>query len=728
MPLQQGLLIHDRYRIVKLLGQGGFGAVYRAWDVSLERPCALKENLDTSEEAQRQFKREAVILANLSHPNLPHVIDHFTLSEQGQYLVMEFVEGEDLQSMLDSRGGPLDASQILPWIEQICDALSYLHEQNPPIIHRDIKPANIKITPAGKAVLVDFGIAKIFYPRLRTTVGAQAVTPGFSPPEQYGQGTTDARSDVYALGATLYALLTGQAPPDGVDIMSGNAPSPPAPQMLNQAVSTSVSQAVVRAMQVNRTDRFNSVRELKEALGMGMASPARKVEGVVDTMVAKPERMAAAYHPALEGQPATGAVVASQARPVSALAKPEATKKTAPMWVWIGCGAVLLFAVASLLIVYILAGIGSAKPTETPTILAAIMSPTFMGQPGYTPEKPTGTLSGEISTVIDTPTPAPMVVPSQPAFLACQVTDENGIGDNSYNAAIWRGVQLAVEKLGIGGKYLESKQQADYGTNIETFIQEGCNIIVASGFRLSDITKAYALKFPDQKFTIVDISYEPPLPNVLGQIYDIQEASFLAGYLAAGISKTGVVGTFGGMQIAPVRAFMDGYVLGVHYFNKLHAADVQVVGWDPVQQSGLFIGNFNSTEDGIIMGKTLIDKGADIIIPAAGSVGLGTASVARDLGNVYIIGVDTDWYFSAPDYQNIILTSVIKNMDVTTYAAIEAAFTGNFKGGVYTGNLANNGVGLAPFHDLEKVVPPALVAELEKIKGMIVNGEIRTKP
>jgi basic membrane protein A len=728
MTLTPGQILNSRYRIVKLLGQGGFGAVYRAWDVSLERPCALKENLDTSEDAQRQFRREAVILANLSHPNLPHVIDHFTLPGQGQYLVMEFVEGEDLQSMLDKQGGPLEAARILPWIGQICDALSYLHEQNPPIIHRDIKPANIKITPVGKAVLVDFGIAKIFDPHLRTTVGARAVTPGFSPPEQYGQGTTDARSDVYALGATLYALLTGKAPPDGVDIMSGNAPPPPPPHALNQAVSTTVSQAVVRAMQVSRTGRFGSVQELKEALGMAAVSPARKVEGVVETLVAKPEMMAAAYHPAQEAEPVARTVVAPLARPALAPATPKAVKKAAPSWIWIGCGGILSLAVISLVVVYILAGIGGAKPTETPTVLAAIMSPTVMGQPSHTPVQPTGTLVGELSTITDTPTPAPAVPPTQPSFLACQVTDVNGIADDSFNAAIWRGVQLAMEKLGVGGKYLESKQQADYATNIETFIQEGCNIIVASGFTFSDITKAYALKFPDRMFTIVDASFDPPLPNVLGQIFSTQEASFLAGYLAAGISKTGVVGTFGGMQIPPVTAFMDGYALGAQYYNKLHAAKVQVVGWDPDSQSGLFTGNFNNTEDGISMGKMLIDKGADIIFPVAGPVGIGTASVARDFSNIYVIGVDTDWYVTVPEYRNIILTSVIKKMDVTTYDAIQAAFSGNFKGGVITGDLANNGVGLAPFHDLERVVPPALVTELEKIKSMIVNGEIQTKP
>ncbi len=265
MPLSTGFVLNNRYRIVKLLGQGGFGAVYRAWDTSLERPCAIKENLGTTDEAQRQFKREATILANVVHPNLPRVTDHFIIPSQGQYLVMDYVEGEDLHHMLERTGGPLPTQQAVSWILQVCDALSYLHSQNPPIIHRDIKPANIRITPGGQAMLVDFGIAKIFDPHQKTTTGARAITPGFSPPEQYGQGTTDIRSDVYALGATLYTLLTNQIPPDSVNLISGNVAAQMAHE-LNPQVPAYVSQAITKATQVHRTARFQNTQEFKAAL------------------------------------------------------------------------------------------------------------------------------------------------------------------------------------------------------------------------------------------------------------------------------------------------------------------------------------------------------------------------------------------------------------------------------------------------------------------------------
>jgi serine/threonine protein kinase len=177
---------------------------------------------------------------------------------------MDFVEGEDLQQMLDRRG-PLPETEVLPWIAQICDALAYLHGQPQPIIHRDIKPANIKIAPDGQPMLVDFGIAKLYDPALRTMLGARAVTPGYSPPEQYGQERTDIRSDVYSLGATLYALLTGEEPADSVQCLIGAAALTP-PKQLNPHISEPVAQVIVRAMASEPTQRFQSANAFKAAL------------------------------------------------------------------------------------------------------------------------------------------------------------------------------------------------------------------------------------------------------------------------------------------------------------------------------------------------------------------------------------------------------------------------------------------------------------------------------
>ncbi|MBP8002766.1 MAG: serine/threonine protein kinase [Chloroflexi bacterium] len=263
MTLKTGILINSRYRIAKLIGQGGFGAVYRAWDTNLNRPCALKENLDISQEAQRQFEREAKILAGLIHPHLPRVTDHFVVPGQGQYLIMDFVEGEDLASLI-ARGEQVTEEQALTWISQVAEALVYLHGQPHPVIHRDIKPANIRITPQKQAMLVDFGLVKVYDEHLKTTIGARAITPGYSPPEQYSLGITDHRTDIYALAATLYTLLTCQTPPESVRRVVGEAMTPA--HIVNPQISHHTAIALEQAMALNPSQRFQSAEEFLAAL------------------------------------------------------------------------------------------------------------------------------------------------------------------------------------------------------------------------------------------------------------------------------------------------------------------------------------------------------------------------------------------------------------------------------------------------------------------------------
>jgi len=317
---------------------------------------------------------------------------------------------------------------------------------------------------------------------------------------------------------------------------------------------------------------------------------------------------------------------------------------------------------------------------------------------------------------------------SSAKFKACQVTDTGGIDDKSFNATAWKGVEDAKKSLGIEGKYLESQQQTDYEKNINAFVEEKCGLIVTVGFLLGDATKAGAEANPDVKFSIVDYAYDPTIPNVLGQVFNTDEAAFLAGYVAAGVTKTGAVGTFGGIQIPPVTVFMDGFTLGVQYYNTKHGTSVKVLGWDPASQTGLFTGNFESTDDGRKMGETLIDEGADIIMPVAGPVGLGTAAVAKERGNVYIVGVDNDWAIVNADYADIVLTSVLKNMDITTLEAIKAAKDGTFKGGVTVGTLTNGGVGLAAFHNLDSKVSADLKKEVETVKAEVIAGTVKSKP
>jgi formylglycine-generating enzyme required for sulfatase activity/serine/threonine protein kinase len=289
-----GQHLNERYWVAMLIEQGGFGAVYKAWDIVLDRPCALKESYETSPEGQRQFLREAQILASLTHPNLPRVTDFFTIPEQGQYLVMDFVEGKSLEELRVLAGERLPEAQALGWIAQVLDALIYIHRQDSPVIHRDIKPTNIKITPPdenysqGRAVLVDFGVAKTYDSLKRTTMGARAVTPGYSPIEQYGMGVTDARTDIYALGATLYTLLTGQEPPESPRRVLRDPLAPP--RQLNPDLSPEIEAVILQAMRSDPDERLQTAREFKAAISglLPAASSQQAVDGSQQLVVSSP--------------------------------------------------------------------------------------------------------------------------------------------------------------------------------------------------------------------------------------------------------------------------------------------------------------------------------------------------------------------------------------------------------------------------------------------------------
>ncbi|MCX7683445.1 MAG: serine/threonine protein kinase, partial [Anaerolineae bacterium] len=272
MTLASGVIVGERYRVVHLLGKGGMGAVYRAWDTQLNRPVALKEMLpqpglesEMLAQLRGQFRQEAQVLAALRHPALVRVTDYFSWMDN-EYLVMDFVEGESLMQRI-ARQGAQPEGEVLVWAAQLLDALAYCHSRG--VIHRDVKPHNIIITPQGRAVLVDFGLVKLWNPDdpQTRTVMRGAGTPEYAPPEQYetAAGHTDPRSDIYSLGATLYHALTGKAPPTATQrlvIPSSLAP----PRLLNTSISPNTEAAIVRAMEIAKERRFQSAREMAQAL------------------------------------------------------------------------------------------------------------------------------------------------------------------------------------------------------------------------------------------------------------------------------------------------------------------------------------------------------------------------------------------------------------------------------------------------------------------------------
>jgi len=332
---------------------------------------------------------------------------------------------------------------------------------------------------------------------------------------------------------------------------------------------------------------------------------------------------------------------------------------------------------------------------------------------------------------------APASEAAAPAGKACQVTDVGGVDDKGFNQTAFKGVTDAAAEFGLEAVVLESQAETDYAPNIQSLLDQDCQIIITVGFLLGDATKEAANANPDTKFSIVDFAYgenEDGTPqitnnNVLGQVFNTDEAAFLAGYLAAGMSKSGKVGTFGGINIPPVTVFMDGFYYGVQKYNADNGTKVEVLGWDPASQQGLFTENFESLDDGRTFAQNLVDEGADIVMPVAGPVGLGSAALASELGTekLMIIGVDADQYNLDSANQKVYLTSVLKNMDVTTYNAIKAAVDGTFEGGVTVGTLSNGGVGLAPFHDFDGSVPQELKDQIETLKAGIIDGSVSVK-
>ncbi|GAB1469275.1 BMP family ABC transporter substrate-binding protein [Chloroflexota bacterium] len=327
---------------------------------------------------------------------------------------------------------------------------------------------------------------------------------------------------------------------------------------------------------------------------------------------------------------------------------------------------------------------------------------------------------------------------SSDAVKVGQVTDLGGIDDKSFNATAYAGIEKAVAELGVQGKYLESTQQADYAKNIQQFLSEDTDLIITVGFLLGVDTAVAAKANPSVNFAIVDYAYPDcfdgqtegqdcgsatEMPNVLGLTFAIDQAGFLAGYAAAGSTKTGKVATFGGINIPPVSAFMVGYEKGVDYYNQQNGTSVEVLGWSNATNDGSFTGNFDSLDDGRSFAESFVQEGADIIMPVAGPVGLGSAAYCQESGACMIVGVDTDWTVSSPEYKDIILTSVLKNMNIAVYDVVKAQVDGTFAGGVYVGTVANGGVGISDVNGASA----ELKAGLDAVKQGIIDGTIATK-
>jgi basic membrane protein A len=318
-------------------------------------------------------------------------------------------------------------------------------------------------------------------------------------------------------------------------------------------------------------------------------------------------------------------------------------------------------------------------------------------------------------------------------FLGCLVVDTGGIDDRSFNASSLAGMNAAAAaNSNIKVTYLSSQAPSDYTPNINTFVGQKCGIIVTSGFNMASSIQTAAKANPSQKFAIVDYKYVPLIPNVDALGFNTVQNGFLGGYLAAGMTKTGKVATFGGMDLPTVAIYMDGFWDGVQYYNQKHGTHVTVLGWNEQTQKGSFTGDFTNQTKGQTLTQTFISEGADIIFPVAGNVGLGAAKAVQQADNaagsqkVNMMWVDVDGCVSAPQYCKYFITSVEKGIVPAVKTAVLSAVGGTFKGGNYVGTLANGGVTLAPYHDFTSKVPAALQSEIQQLKAGVENGSIPT--
>jgi len=704
------------YQIIVPLGEGGMAAVYKGYHAAMERYVALKilpRHFADDPQFVTRFKQEAKVLAQLQHPHILPVFD-FGEADGYTYLVMPFIKSGTLTDLL--QGKPLSFEQIRTVISQVGGALDYAHAHG--LVHRDVKPSNVLLDESGNCLLSDFGLAKIIEASEKLTMsGAIMGTPAYMSPEQGMGKTLDGRSDIYSLGVILYEMATGRPPykaetPMAVMIKHISDPLPP-PSTIHPDFPDEVEAVILKALAKNPDDRYQTAGAMVKGLQAALA----EVEHTSPTKVFQPEPTVA------------GATIPAQAAETHA--KPLRQQRALPVTVLAIIGLVAVIAIGVVLTVPRLMSEVVASPTiaQNPVAITAAetLSPTETSEPKPTPVLiPTKPDSANTPAATATIAGSSNTVPGKVGKI-CLATGSD-VNDHGFNENAWTGVRAAVAEYGAQAVYQVSSHDDQRLEVLDTFLKSNCDVIIAVGFWYGDAVKSVALSNPSQKFAILDFAYDTPLSNVWQQVYATDQASFLAGYVAASESKTGEVGTFGGLQIQPVTDFMDGFALGVAHYNQKNGINVEVVGWNVQAQTGLFTDDFGSSSKGQEATRNLLHQGADIVFPVAGITGYGAGEVALKESGVRVIGVDTDWVINLPQYANVTLTSVEKRFGNSVKSIAQAVANDTFGGGVYVGTLDTGETGIAPFHGFDTFVSAQVKSDLEQITADIVAGNIKTKP
>jgi basic membrane protein A len=313
-------------------------------------------------------------------------------------------------------------------------------------------------------------------------------------------------------------------------------------------------------------------------------------------------------------------------------------------------------------------------------------------------------------------------------LLACLMVSSVGVADRSFNQESWDAMQDASKATGLKVKYLAQSGSIGFPQIGDQFVQEGCNIIVGMGFDTADTIQKLAPANPKIKFAVVDTVLTTPEPNAVSLHFGIDQASFLGGYLAAGMSKSGTVGVVGNVAIPPVELYMDGWVAGIDYYNKVNNKTVKSIGWDPKKKTGTFVGNFTDTSKGKLLAQSEIQQGADIVLPLIGGADQAIRAAGGPAKGYYMFWPDTDGCVSNATDCDVLLSSVQKNIETALSDVLEKTVTGTFPAGTYEGTLTNKGVGLAPYHDADAAVPAALKTQITQLAADIASGKVSTKP
>ncbi len=317
---------------------------------------------------------------------------------------------------------------------------------------------------------------------------------------------------------------------------------------------------------------------------------------------------------------------------------------------------------------------------------------------------------------------------SNASFKACMVSDTGGFNDKSFNETSLKGLTDAVSAYGISMAKIQSTSPSQYTSNIQAMIDANCKMVITVGFDLGDATEKAAKANPDVDFAIVDYSYTDPPSNLKGLVFNTAQPAFMAGYLAAGMSTSGIVGTFGGQKLSTVTIYMDGFYDGVQYYNQQNGKNVQVIGWNEGTQNGTFTNDFSTKVKGQTTAQNMIQQGADVIFPVAGGDGLGALQAAQDSnGKVTAIWVDTDGCVSAASYCPVLLSSAEKGLAVSVQLAIKSALDNKFSNALFIGTLQNRGVGFAPYHDFASKIPSTLQSQIDQVKADLISGKITIK-